>query len=242
MPDEHVSIPVAGGTMRASLCRPAGNEPAPAVLVVHEIYGLTPHIEDVARRLCAEGFVALAPDLFWQLDELPSFTDRASFGRFRQSLDDRQMLASLDAAVSYLEEQPFVRRDRIGIVGFCMGGYYAFLETVHNQAIAACVDFYGAPLVRPEPTERAPRAPMEAAAELRVPFLGLFGEEDASIPVEQLRQFEGVVARTGVPHEFHVYPGAGHAFHNDTGPMYRAEAARDAWRRTVEFFGRYLKG
>jgi carboxymethylenebutenolidase len=240
MTSERVSITVNDGTMDAVLRRPDANGPCPAVIVVHEIYGVTPYVEEVARNLADQGYVALAPELFWNIGPVPDFSDRASFMRFRQQLDDRKILASLDATVTYLQNQPFVRGDRIGIVGFCMGGYYAFLEAARNDAIRAVVDFYGAPL-KGETSETRPVTPMQTAPNLHIPFLGLFGAEDPSTPADQIEELETILRSTGRPVDVVVYPGAKHAFHNHTGARYREEAARDAWQRTMTFFGEHLR-
>jgi carboxymethylenebutenolidase len=238
---ENITLSVDGGSMRGYLARPDTEEPRPAIVVVQEIMGVTPHIEDVARRFAAEGYVALAPDLFWEIGSPPDFTDRSSFMRFRLSLDDRKMLACLDATVAHLQGQPYVDRSHIGIIGFCMGGYYALLEATRNPGIAAVADFYGAPLIIPDTSETRPRSPMYAVRDLHVPFLGIFGAEDQSIPVEQVQQLESVLREVGVPLEIEIYQGAGHAFHNDTGAMYREDAAKDAWQRTLRFFGTHLR-
>jgi carboxymethylenebutenolidase len=237
---EHVTIPVLGGEMPAFLCRPQTDDRLPAVIVIHEIFGPDRHFEDLACRFAGQGYAALSPDLFWQL-EVPSFSDRASFMRFRQSIDDRRVLADLDACLAYLRRQPFVDGDHLGIVGFCWGGSYSLLEAAHNPTLAACVDFYGGQLVYAEKSERKPVSQLEAAEEMHVPFLGLFGEDDQSIPVDQVHQLERVLQRSGVPFEIHIYPGAGHAFFNDTRPTYREHAARDAWSRVLDFFARYLQ-
>jgi carboxymethylenebutenolidase len=228
--------------MPAVLCPPVSGDSLPAIVVVHEIFGLVEHTEDLAGRFAREGYVALAPDLFWHLGSRPTLTDRESFMRFRMSLDDRQMVNSLDAAIAYLREQPFVDGSRIGIIGFCMGAYYAFLEAAHDSSLAACADFYGAPIISPELTKRRPRTLLDAARDLRVPFLGMFGEDDQSIPVDQVRQLEAVLEENEVPHEIHIYPNAGHGFFNDTDDRYRRHAAEDAWPRTLDFFARYMKG
>lgn len=225
------TIAVDDGSMKAFLCSPVTESVLPAVIVIHDIAGLAAHAEDVACRFAREEYVALAPDLFWRVGTPTALTDGASIMRFRQSLDDREMLASLDAAVAYLREQPFVDVSHIGIVGFCMGGYYAFLEAANNPTLAACADFYGAPM-----------APvLSAARRLRVPLLGLFGEEDQSIPLDQVHELQTVLQDVGVPFEIHTYPGAGHAFFNDTRPSYREEAARDAWQRVLGFFARHVQ-
>jgi carboxymethylenebutenolidase len=236
---EQVAITVDGGTMKAYLCRPQGDGPFPAMLIVHEILGLTEHFEDLSCRFAAQGYVGLAPDLFWKIGPPPEFTDRASFMRFRSALDERQILDSMDAAVSYLRQLPSVDGARIGIVGFCWGGSQALLEATHNPAIAACIDFYGGRMEH-ETAEHQPRSPMEAARDLHSPFLGLFGQEDQGIPVEQVQRLESVVRESGVPAEFHIYPGAGHAFFNDRHNTYREHAAKDAWERVLHFLHQYL--
>jgi carboxymethylenebutenolidase len=227
---ERVSIDVEGGAMEAFICRPASGERHPGIVIVHDIYGLQAHSEDVACRFAAQGYVALVPDLFWQVGSPRDFTDRESFMQFRRSLDDRQILESIDAAAAQLRDEPDVEFSHVGIVGFCMGGYYAFLAAVANPSVAACVDFYGAPVA----------GLLEPAQELRVPVLGLFGDQDQSIPVEEVRQLEEALQAAGCPYEFHIYPGAGHAFFNDTKPTYRGHAAEDAWRRTLDFFRMWL--
>ncbi|HZB95505.1 MAG TPA: dienelactone hydrolase family protein [Herpetosiphonaceae bacterium] len=225
--------------MEAFVCRPSSGEPTPAVIIIHEIYGPHEHFDDVACRLASHGYVGFAPDLFWKLGT-PEFSDRASFMRFREKLDDPHLLASLDVCVAWLKEQSYVRADRIGMVGFCFGGTYALLETAHNRDIAACVDFYGG-MPSIERSEKHPRSPLDAARDIRQPFLGLFGEEDQSIPVQQVRELEGILKENGVPCEFHIYPEAGHAFFNDQRPSYVKPAAEDAWARMLEFYGRYLE-
>lgn len=236
---ERISLPVEDGSMDAFICRPLSADPAPAVIIIHEIYGSHEHFDDIACRLASHGYVGMAPDLFWKIGA-PDFPDRASFLRFRQEIDDPHLLASLDACLDYLQQQPFVRGDRIGTVGFCFGGAYALLESAHNPAIAACADFYGG-MPDVEHSAKHPRTALEAARDIRQPFLGLFGEEDASIPVEKVHQLEGILRANGVPAEFHIYPEAGHAFFNDQRPTYVKPAAEDAWARLLDFFGRYLK-
>lgn len=237
---ERVGVDVDGGSMPGFLCAPASDEPFPGIVVIHEIFGLVPHTEDIACRLAAEGYVALAPQLFWQSGPPRNLTDRESFLRFREAIDDRQMLASLDAAVEHLRQLPSVDEQHIGIVGFCMGGSYSLLEAAHNPSLSACVDFYGTMTYRVT-TERRPQSPLDAARDLRVPLLGLFGEEDQTIPLEQVRRLEDILKGNGVPCEIHVYPRAGHGFFNDTDSRYRQHAAEDAWPKVLQFFERYLK-
>jgi carboxymethylenebutenolidase len=239
--NSHLSIDVDGHAMDAFLSVPEMEAPRPAVAIIHDILGLSEHTEDVATRFAEHGYVAIAPNLFWSVGQIPDFTDRASFMRFRQSIDERLMYASMDATLDYLRDHPFLDKVHVGIVGFCWGGAQALLEAAHNPSLAACVDFYGGGMVR-EHTELQPISPMEAAKELRVPFLGLFGEDDQSIPVEQVYQLEGILKQTGVPYEIEIYPHAGHAFFSDQQATYREHAATDAWKRVLAFYAKYLKG
>lgn len=227
-----IEIPVGGGAMPVYLARPAGNDPLPAIIVIHEIYGLTPHTEDVARRFASEGFVAAAPHLFFET-KIPDFSDRASFMRFRQNLNDDEMVRNVDAVVSFLQGRSDVDGNHIGIVGYCLGGYTALLATAHNPAIKALADYYGG---------GNPETVLAAARQVHVPVLGMFGAQDQGIPVDRVHETERAMQEAGASTEFHIYPDAGHAFFNDQGERYVEQAAKDAWPRTVEFFKRTLKG
>jgi carboxymethylenebutenolidase len=229
---ERISIPVNSGSMPAFLCYPEGNEKVPGLIISHDIAGLSAHAEDVACRFAAQGYGVLVPDLFWSTGPPPDTSDREEMMAFRRSLKDEEILRSLDAALNYMREQEGIDRARIGIIGFCMGGYYAFLEAAHNPTLAAVVDFYGAPM----------SGLLEPARELRVPLMGLFGEEDQSIPVEQVRELQRILRETGLQSEIRIYPDAGHAFFNDASPMYREQAAEDAWPRVLQFLQRHMGG
>lgn len=228
-----VAVPVPGGAMPLYLARPAGDARLPAIVVIHEIGGLVPHTEDVARRFAAEGFVAAAPNLFFRT-EIPAFTDRASFMAFRQSIDDGEMVRLAGAVVDTLSARPDVLPDRIGIVGYCFGGYTALLATAALEGIAALADYYGG---------GNQESILAAARRVKVPVLGMFGAEDQGIPVDLVHRLEATLREGGVETEFHIYPGAGHAFFNDTSPeRYNEAAATAAWPATVAFFRRTLGG
>jgi carboxymethylenebutenolidase len=236
-----ITIDVDGGQMDAYLAEPAEGDHLPGIIIVHDIFGVSDHTRDVANRYAAQGYIVLAPNLFWRIGS-PTLSDRESFMRFRGQMDDSAFLRYLDAALEALRNEPTVSRARIGILGFCMGGYYAFLEACSNSTYAACVDFYGAPLTG-ETAPTRPRTTLDAAQDLRVPTLFLFGEEDGSIPAAHIQQLENVLNGVGTPYEVQLYPGAGHAFFNDANPQsYREDAARDAWPRTLDFLRRYLHG
>ena len=216
----------------------------PGVVVVHDVWGLYGHYRDLARRLADAGYAALAVNLYRREGE-PKITDP---GAWIRGLDDRQVLADVQAAIDFLDAHPATRGARIGTMGCCMGGQYVILAAAGCRGLSAAVPFYGMlsdahGLLAPAPGEavdrvRKPRAPIDTATALRCPTLAFFGAEDAFIPLDDVRAFE---AKLGPEHQVVVYPGAGHAFLNDTRTeLYRPDAARDAWSRMLDWFATHL--
>lgn len=229
---EMIDVPAAGGTMPAFLARPDGQSRAPAVLVIQEAFGLNRHIKDVARRIAAEGYVALAPDLYWRggrgrtvgYDELPAAI------ALMQSLNDEDIVADVGSAIAYLERQPFVRTDRIGITGFCLGGRVSYLAACElPDKIAACAPYYGGGI------------PVDKTEKLRAPVLAFFGEKDPFIPLENVEALKAELRRHGKQAEVVVYPGANHGFFCNERESYQAEAATDSWKRLKAFFAQHLQ-
>lgn len=221
----HLAVPVAGGQH-------------PAVVVIQEIWGLTPHIKDVADRFAREGYVALAPNMYSREGGAPS-ADLEILRKFALAIPDSRIVVDLRAACAFLRTRSEVRGDRIGVIGFCMGGAWALLLACH-EPIQVAADFYGR--VRyPDLTDAKPRHPVDYVSRLRCPLLGIFAGADQGIPVEHVRDLEAACRREGRTVEFHVYDGAPHAFFNDHRESYREREARDAWAKTLAYFGRYLK-
>jgi len=219
--------PKGHGKARGYLVRPAKAQgPLPLVLVVHENRGLNPHIEDVARRVALENFVALAPDALFPLGGYPGNEDQAR--TLFQTLDQPKAFEDFIAATHFLRTQPGTS-DRLGVVGFCYGGAIANRLAVALPDLAAAVPFYGS----------APPLDNVSAikAELLLHFAGNDERVNASWP-----PFEAALKAAGVKYTAHLYPNTQHGFHNDTTPRYDAEAAQLAWRRTVELFNRVLRG
>jgi carboxymethylenebutenolidase len=215
------------------------DERLPAVVVVPDVRGLTEHYRDIARRFANESFFALAVDLYSR-EGTPELPDIESALRWMRQLDDRRALKDLDGAVRLLGSRPEVRSRSIGITGFCMGGQYALMAACSVQNIAACVSFYGM-LRYAEKAPIKPESALDMAPRLSCPYLGLFGEDDALIPRTDVKELESILRRAGKNFQTKVYPGAGHAFFNDTRPeMYRPEAAKDAWARALAFFRAHL--
>jgi len=218
---------------------PRAGHPLPGLVLVPDVRGLSGHYRDVARRFAAEGFFTLAVDLYSR-EGAPELPDMAAVFRWMRALPDRRVLADLGAAVEYLAGRPEVHAEAIGITGFCMGGQYALMAACTVSRLAACVSWYGM-LRYAETDDVKPASPLDLAPGLACPYLGLFGADDAIIPVADVEALRSALVREGKTFDLHVYPGAGHAFFNDTRPdAYRPEAAADAWRRALAFLGRHL--
>lgn len=216
-----------------------GRDDLPGLVIVPDVRGLTDHYRDIARRFANEGFFALAVDLYSR-EGAPNLPDMNAVFAWIQSLPDPRILGDLGAAVQYLASRSEVRRDRIGITGYCMGGQYALMAACSVPGLAACVSWYGM-LRYAEHDERKPISPLELAPRLACPYLGLFGAEDNLIPNADVAELEAILTREGKTFAIKSYPGAGHAFFNDTRPdAYRPDAAADAWPRAVAFLRTHL--
>ena len=212
--------------------------PTAAIVVIQEAFGVNEHIEDVTRRFATAGYHAIAPDLFHRTGG--GTVDYGDFGavipHFVGLGSDAAILADVDAALDSLRGVGFVDR-RIGIVGFCFGGRVSFLTAAH-RSIGAAVGFYGGGIV----TARFPQFPalIDGAATMDTPWLGLFGDRDDGIPVDDVERLRAVLADAPVPAGVVRYPDAEHGFHCDARESYNAAAAADAWSRTIEWFGHHL--
>jgi carboxymethylenebutenolidase len=225
---EFLTYPSPNGyeTTRGYLVRPAKAEGRlPGVLVVHENRGLNPHIEDVARRIALENFVAFAPDALAPLGGYPGSEDEAR--ALFQKLDQSKTREDFVAAASWLRAHAETT-GRIGVVGFCYGGGIAHMLAHRAPELAAAVPFYGN---SPDPAD---------AAKVKVPLLVHLAEEDQRINAAW-PAYEAALKAAGAGYEMHMYPGTQHGFHNDTTPRYDEAAARLAWERTVAFFNKHLR-
>lgn len=215
--------------------------PQPGVVMVPDVWGLSDHYRDLARRLAAEGFAVLAVDPYRKTG-CPELADVAAALAWIRELSDPLVLETLQEAIDALAAHPAAAGRRVGVTGFCMGGQYALLAACRCRGLSACAPFYG--MLRYEPgldPARKPRAPLDALADLSCPVLGLYGAEDPIIPLADVHELEERLAKSGQPSEVRIYPGAGHAFMNDTRPeMYRPAAAADAWPRVVAFLREHL--
>ncbi len=234
-----VEFPSGGDRIGGALYAPESSGPHPGVVIVPDVWGLYDHYHDVARRVAANGFVALALDLYSR-EGAPDLPDMDAVFRFMKELPDRRVLQDIQAAIDALAAREEVGERPVGITGFCMGGKYVILAACTCRGLSAAVPWYG--LLRvPGIDEQNPEHPLDALPRLSCPLLGLFGREDPIVPLRDVEELERRTASSPHPVEVVVYPGAGHAFANDTRPdAYREEAARDAWSRALPFLHTHL--
>ena len=217
---ELVEFPANGQTGTGYLSiPPQGN--GPGVVVIQEWWGLVDHIKDVCNRFAGEGFVALAPDLYH--GKTTKSPDEAAKLLMELRIDEAEK--DLSGAVQYLLEHDATTSQKVGVVGFCMGGALSLYTATKNANVGACVIFYGG-FVKAKPD----------LPKLQAPVLGLYGERDKSVTPESVHQLEQQLKALGKKVDVIIYPNADHAFFNDTRPVvYYPEAAADAWQRTIEF-------
>lgn len=232
-----VTLTAADGPMPAYECQPTGRKPAPAIIVIMEAFGLNSHIKDVTERVAREGYVAIAPDLYYRFGSpIVPYQDIQKAIGYLQQFQDEKIMGDVGATIAHLKGQSFVRADRIGIMGFCMGGKFTFLAAArHADDLRAAVSFYGGGIV-----SDAPSAPINSAGQIKHPILCFFGDKDPLIPLEQANRVEATLKGPGKPHDVKIYEGATHGFFCNDRPSYHPEAAHDAWEKTTTWFSRYL--
>ncbi|HZP56306.1 MAG TPA: dienelactone hydrolase family protein [Dehalococcoidia bacterium] len=229
---ETVTVPDAPD-MRCYVALPSDATPRPAVAVAQHAGGVDDFIRTMTERFAEAGFVAIAPDLYHREDVNSGDDAMRRMSRLR----DANIVADMDAAIGYVRTLPEVRAQSIGVTGFCMGGRVAYLMATRMPDLRAAVVFYGGNIM--VPWGEGP-APFEGTAQIACPVLGLFGADDPNPSQADVSKLDAELSRHGKVHEFHSYPGAGHAFMNEGRPSFREEAARDAWGRCIAWFERHL--
>jgi carboxymethylenebutenolidase len=221
-----IQFPSGSEQINAYLSKPSEKGPFPALILIHEWWGLNDQIKGIADRFAKEGYVAIAVDLY--RGKVATTSEDAH--QYMAGLPEDRAVNDLRAAFAYLQQQESVHKDRIGSTGWCMGGGYSLQLALHEPQLAACVMFYGRPVLD-----------VDTLKAIKAPVIGFFGAEDKGIPPESAKKFEEQMKTAGKSIEIHIYPGAGHAFFNETQPSYNAVAAKDAWSRALAFFGEHLK-
>jgi carboxymethylenebutenolidase len=232
MPGQTVQITTADGRMGAHLSRPAaGAGPFPGVLVVMEAFGLNDHIRAVADRIAADGYLVLAPDLYYrEPDRIAGYGELPKAIGLMGKLEDDSIVADVRSAIDFLKAEPGIRPDRIGMTGFCMGGRVTMLAAT-RLPIQAAAPFYGGGIA----------GLLGAAEGIACPMVLFFGGKDAYIPQGDVEKIRARLASLGKRAEVVVYPDADHGFFCDERPSYDAAAATDAWRRLTKLFAENLK-
>lgn len=222
---EDIKYPGETGDVLAHFARPKGDAQLPGVVVIHENRGLNPHIEDVARRVALEGFLAVAPDALSPFGGTPEDPNEAR-PLFRK-LDSQATVKNFIAAVQYLKTHP-QSTGKVGCMGFCWGGGMANQLAVNSPDLAAAVPFYG----------RQPA--LEDVPKIKASLLLQYAAQDERINAG-IEGYEAALKKANIEYMLYMYEGAGHAFHNDTGSRYHKEAAQLAFKRTIKFFREKLK-
>jgi carboxymethylenebutenolidase len=222
--------------------RPASGTGHPIVLVISEIWGVHEYIRDSTRRFAKAGYHAVAPELFKREGGVARLTNVQDILKIVLGQKREQTLGDLKAAVEWAKTRQGARADRVGVTGWCWGGSTTMQVAATNPEIKAAVAWYGPP-GRPYQGASGPVTGFDVAKDIKAPFLGLFGETDTNPKPEDALKFGELLKQHGNKDvEIVIYPGAGHAFHADYRPSYKAEAAADAWKRCVGWFDKYLKG
>jgi carboxymethylenebutenolidase len=225
-----VSCKGSACTINAYVAEPAGAQPRPAVIVVQEWWGLNENIRDIARRFAAQGYVAIAPDLYSRQGHKVA-SDPNTAAQLMGGLQKPDGVADLKTTIGWIREQPRTRAAKIGVTGYCMGGSYAMLLPCESKEVAAAAPFYG---------EIPPDA---ALAHLGCPVFYAYGENDGWIQRTDVERLAAYLKQSGKPGEVKIYRGCAHGFFNDTRKdVYSAEAARDAWEHTLKLFASSLNG
>lgn len=214
------------GTMQLSgvLARPDGEGPFPAVVIIHEIFGLNENMRDIARRFAEAGYVALAVDLFAGRNRVICMF--RFFGQLQRNPLNNSSVDALKASLTYLTGQQGVDPVRLGAIGFCMGGGFATAWACTDNRLKVVAPFYG---VTPKPIEAVKRS---------CPVVGSYPSGDFTTP--QARKLDEALERYHIPHDIKIYPGTRHSFFNDRLRTYNAEAAQDAWQRVLAFFSEHM--
>jgi carboxymethylenebutenolidase len=227
-----VEVPTADGTIPAYRAVAAGAKAKPLVLVVHEIFDVHEHIADVCRRLAKLGYCAIAPSLYKRQGDVKSLKSFDEIRPIVAKVPDAQVMSDLDATVAWAAKAGIADDNKVAITGFCWGGRITWLYAAHNPKLKAGVAWYGR--VLGDKTENQPAHPLDVAAKIKAPVLGLYGGQDQGIPVATLDQLKAALG-PDTKSKFQIYDDAPHAFFADYRPSYREAAAKDAWQRLQDW-------
>ncbi|MGI8981097.1 MAG: dienelactone hydrolase family protein [Pirellulaceae bacterium] len=232
-----VKIPTKDGEMPAYRAAPKKGDSFPVVLVVQEIFGVHEHIKDVCRRLAKLGYLAIAPELYARQGDVSKLTEFPEILKIVNKVPDAQVMSDLDAAVAWAKKSGQGNTDKLGVTGFCWGGRIVWLYSAHNPNLKAGVAWYGRLVGKVD--DLHPKHPIDLAASLKAPVLGLYGGADDGIPVSTVEQMRKALKEAKQPSEIVVYPDTPHGFHADYRMTYRKKEAEDGWKKALEWFKKH---
>lgn len=230
-----VKIPVQDGEIPAYRAMPATGANFPVVLVVQEIFGVHEHIQDICRRFAKLGYLAIAPEMFARQGDVSKMSNiQEIISKVVSKVPDAQVMSDLDATVAWAQKSSKGNIDKLGITGFCWGGRITWLYSAYNPKVKAGVAWYGR-LVS-DSTPLTPKHPVDIAADLKVPVLGLYGGSDDGIPIATVEKMRDALKAGNSGSEIIVYPDTPHGFYADYRPTYRKEQAEDGWKKLQDHF------
>ena len=232
-----VKIPVGEETLPGYRAMPSKGGPFPVVLVVQEIFGVHEHIKDVCRRFAKAGYFAIAPELYFRQGDVSKLKSIDEIRPIVAQVPDAQVMADLDATVDFAQKSGKGDVAKLAITGFCWGGRIVWLYAEHSKQLKAGAAWYGR-LVG-DPSENQPKHPVNIAADIKAPVIGLYGGKDQGIPLDTVEQMRAALEKAKVDAEIVVYPDAPHAFLADYRPSYVEADAKDAWQKMLAWFKKY---
>jgi len=234
-----VEVPIGSYKLPVYEARPASGSNHPIVLVLSEIWGVHEYVRDTTRRFAKESFHAVAPELFKREGGVGHMTDIPAILKIVLAVPREQILGDCQAAIDFAKTRPGARADRVGVTGWCWGGSTTYQVAAALPDIKAAAAWYGPP-ARPYPTKSGPVTGFDVEKDIKVPFLGLYGEKDQNPKPEDVKKFEEMLKAHNKNVEVVMYP-AGHGFHADYRQSYDAASANDAWKRCLDFLNKNLK-
>jgi carboxymethylenebutenolidase len=233
-----VTIPTSDGSFPAYRAMPSQGRSFPVVVVVQEIFGVHEHIRDVCRRFAKLGYLAVAPELYARQGDVSKLSESSDIvTKVVSKVPDAQVMADLDATVAWAKSLGNGNIEKLCVTGFCWGGRIVWLYAAHSPQVKAGVAWYGRLVGKP--SDLQPKHPLDVAASLKVPVLGLYGADDQGIPLDTIEQMRTALKVAGSPSEIVIYPNTPHGFHADYRASYRKEQAQDGWKRLQAWFRQY---
>jgi carboxymethylenebutenolidase len=232
-----VQLNTSDGKMEAYVAQPKDGGTYPGVVVIQEAFGVNAHIKKVTERIAAEGYVAIAPDIFHrEAERVISYSEMPKAIATLQRVVDSKAMEDVGAAIAHLKSQRNVKSGALGVVGYCMGGRLTYLTAAHhNNDIKCAAPYYGGGIPMGNPS------PLSRSGEIKCPMYLFFGAKDQLIPMDHVNQIKAELTARNVKFQMEVYPDSGHGFFCDDRGSYHEASAKDAWEKTKGFFSQHLK-